>query len=91
MNANDIYSELKKNGFNVKLDKQFSYEVNKNNCFNTVIVIGTINKEIISIVHKHKCMLVAETYVDVSGDTPVCEVKHTVYPRDMKSFDWICE
>lgn len=88
MNANKIYSELKEKGYDVEMNNVFSYEVDKDRRFNTVMVNGYLDKEIISIVNRNGCMLVADTYVDMSGDEPVYTVRHTVYPRDMKSFDW---
>lgn len=89
MNANKIYTELKEKGYNVELTNMFSYEIDKDKRFNVVIVNGILDKEIISIVNEYGCMLVADTYVDVSGDKPAYQVKHTIYPRDMKSFDWV--
>lgn len=91
MNAKRIYSELKEKGYDVQLTNLFSYEIDKDKRFNVVIVNGILDKEIISIVNEYGCMLVADTYVDVSGDEPVYAVKHSVYPKDMKSFDWVCE
>lgn len=89
MNAKRIYSELKEKGYDVQLTNLFSYEIDKDKRFNVVIVNGILDKEIISIVNEYGCMLVADTYVDVSGDKPAYQVKHTIYPRDMKSFDWV--
>lgn len=88
MNANKIYSELKEKGYDVEMNNVFSYEVNRDRRFNTVVVNGSIDKEIVSVVNGHGCMLVADTYVDVNGDEPVYHVRHTVYPKDMESFDW---
>lgn len=91
MDAKRIYSELKEKGYDVEMNNVFSYEVDKDRRFNTVMVNGYLDKEIVSIVNRNGCMLVADTYVDMSGDKPAYQVKHTIYPRDMKSFDWVCE
>lgn len=91
MDAKKIYSELKKKGYDVELNNMFSYSIDKERRFNLPVVKGEITRDLVSLIDNHNCMLVADTYVDVSGDEPVYSVKHSVYPKDMKSFDWGCE
>ena len=89
MDSKQIYSELKSKGYDVELTHLFAYEIDKNRRFYVLIVSGEISRELISIVQRYGCMLVAETYADTRGETIKYSVKHLIYPRDMKSFDWI--
>lgn len=89
MDSKKICSELKAKGFNVELTNLFSYVIDKDRRFYVPVVSGEISCELISIVNTYGCMLVADTYVDTSGETTKYSVKHCIYPRDMKSFDWI--
>lgn len=91
MDAKKIYSELKEKGYDVKLENTFSYAIDKERCFYSPVISGDITRETVSLVDRHECILVAETYVDVSGEKPIFSVKHAVCPKDMKSFDWVCE
>lgn len=91
MKANKIYSELKEKGYDVELTNQFSYSIDKDRRFYLPVLSGKVTRELISLIESYDCILVAETYVDVSGEEPIYTVKHGVYPKDMKSFDWLCE
>ena len=88
MDSKKIYSELKAKGYDVELISMFSYDIDKNRRFHIVNVNGKIGKEIISLVGSYGCILVADTYVSVEGNTPSYIVRHAVYPKDMASFDW---
>lgn len=89
MNANKIYTELKEKGYNVELTNMFSYSIDKDRRFYLPVVNGDITKEIISLIDSYDCMLVADNYVEEKNEENVCVVKHSVYPKDMKSFDWV--
>ena len=89
MDAKKIYSELKSNGYDVELTNLFSYSINKDKRFYVPVVSGEVTRELISLVDGYGCMLVADTYVNVNGEEPVYTVKHSVYPKDMQSFDWV--
>lgn len=88
MDSNLIYKKLKEKGYAAELSNQFIYNADKDRRFNTVSLSGEVNREIISLVDRYGGMLVACTHVDTSGETPVFLIKHDVYPKDMKSFDW---
>ena len=89
MDSKKIYSELKAKGYDVELTNLFSYVIDKDRRFYVPVVSGEISCELISIVDTYGCMLVAETYADTSGEITHYSVKHCIYPKDMKSFDWV--
>lgn len=91
MKAIEIYGRIKERGYDAGICSAFSYNIDRDRRFWEIHVKGEIDKGLVSLVDEAGCMLVAVTVVNVDGDEPEYRVDHVVYPRDMRSFDWIEE